>query len=141
MPSTAYESAELCMRLFDLRREAKLREARDWFIRQFNPASVEEIMEVAHGPDSWKYRQTLSYWDQAAAYVVHGAIDPVMFQATNGEMLAAFCKIEHLLDELREATDMENYAQHMRKVADEWPGAAEAMASMREQFAAMGGGE
>ena len=135
--STPYENADLLMRLYDLRREAKLREARVWVIRSFNPSSPEEYGAALASEDSAKLRMVLGYWDMAASFVVHGAIAAPMFHDTCGEMLASFCKVEHMLDEIREHTGQAEFLGNVEKVAAEWPGAKERMAGMREYFASL----
>ena len=67
------------MHLYDLRREAKLRDARTWVIRSFNPKSPEDYAAVLASEDSAKLRMVLGYWDMAASFVVHGAIAAPMF--------------------------------------------------------------
>lgn len=60
------------MQLYDLRREEKMREARDWFI-SFFPESVDDIMKVmVDEATSSKYRMVTTYWDMAAGFVVRG---------------------------------------------------------------------
>ena len=135
--STPHENADLLMRLYELRREAKLREARDWVTRSFNPGSPEDFAAVLGSEHSTKVRMVMGYWDMAAAFVVHGAIDAPMFHATSGEMLAAFCKVEHMLAEVREHTGQPGLLAHVEQVAAEWPGAKERMAGMREYFAGL----
>ena len=99
-----YDDVNLILRLYELRREEKMRQARQWFAVSFHPKSWEEVNELCPlGSDESAYfRMVVSYWDQAAACVVHGTIDTAMFQAMCGEMLASFCKIEHLLPGIRE---------------------------------------
>ena len=128
------------MRLYDLRREAKLRDARDWVIRSFNPGSHEDYTAVLASEDGVKVRMVMGYWDMAASFVVHGALDAPMFHATCGEMLATYCKVEHMLAEVREHTGQTGLLGHVEQVAAEWPGAKERMAGMREYFAAMADG-
>ena len=90
------------MKLYDLRREEKMREARHWYIRSFNPASLDEVSSLMKTEKSATYvRMVLSYWEMAASFVVHGAIDRAMFYDASGEMLAVFCKLEHMIDDLR----------------------------------------
>jgi hypothetical protein len=73
------KSAELIMQLYDLRREEKMREARNWFI-SFFPESVEDIMKaMIDEATSGKYRMVTTYWDMAASFVIRGAIDEEMF--------------------------------------------------------------
>jgi len=69
-----YEDADLILKLYDLRREATMREARNWLFT-FNPTSVQDVIEVLLGEHSGHYRMVISYWDMAAAMVNNGAID------------------------------------------------------------------
>ena len=132
--ATPYESSDLILRLYDLRREAKLREARDWYSLQFHPSSAQEAMEAAHGEHGAKVRMVLSYWDMAASLVVHGAISPEMFHDTQGEALSAFAKVEPLLDDMRELVGSPDFLKNLQSVTNEWPGAAERMAHLREML-------
>jgi hypothetical protein len=127
--STPHESA------YELRRESKLRDARAWVIRSFNPTSVEEVGAVMQSEEYVYIRMVVGYWDMAASFVVHGAIDPAMFRDVSGEMLAVYCKFEHMIDELRETYGQPTLLGHVEAVAADWPGSAERMASMREYFA------
>jgi hypothetical protein len=96
-----YEEAELILKLYDLRREPKMREARDWYFRDFNPQSTNDIMNTMFSPHSGHLRMVLSYWDMAAALVNHGAISKELFTDTNGEYLGVYAKMEPFLAEVR----------------------------------------
>lgn len=98
---TKYESAELILKLYDLRRETKLREARDWW-NKFKPKSAEEVKAAASGPDSLKFRMVTGYWEMAAALVNHEAIDINMFTDTAAEYMFIYAKVEPFLKEIRE---------------------------------------
>ena len=133
--STPHESAQSLMQLYEIRREAKLREARSWVIRSFNPASVEDVGVVMQSDEYVYVRMVVGYWDMAASFVVHGAIDAAMFREVSGEMLAVYCKFEHMIDALRETYGQPTLLKNVEAVAAEWPGAGERMAAMREYFA------
>jgi hypothetical protein len=135
--STPHENAQSLMQLYDLRREAKLREARTWVATSFNPRSVEDFVAATQTDEYTYFRMVAGYWDMAASFVVHGAIDPEMFQASNGEMLVLYCKVEPMIDELREATGQPGLLKYVQAVADEWPGAKERMTGMREYFSGL----
>ena len=68
------EDAELILKLYDLRREPTMREARNWMFT-FNPTTVQEYMETMMGEHSGHLRMVVSYWDMAASLVNNGAID------------------------------------------------------------------
>jgi len=132
--STPHESAQSLMRLYEIRREDKLREARAWMVRSFNPKSVEEIGAMM-GTDEYTYvRMVVGYWDMAASFVVHGAIDAEMFREVSGEMLATYCKVEHMIDEVREGLGQPSLLKNVQAVAADWPGAQERMAGIRTYF-------
>ena len=116
-----HDDADLILKLYDLRREATMREARNWFF-SFNPATVAEYMEAMMGPQSGYLRMVISYWDMAATLVNHGAIDEAMFNDANGEHLFVFAKIEPILPELRQLWNapemLKNYEELVRRVPD-----------------------
>src|SRR5580658_7506285 len=96
------EEAGLILKLYDLRREATMRKARDWFFRDFNPQSVADVSEAMFSAEHSGYlRMVVSYWDMAAALVNQGAISLEMFTNTNGEYIGVFSKLEPLLGQLR----------------------------------------
>ncbi len=68
------EDANLILKLYDLRREPVMREARNWFFT-FNPTSAADYMETMFGDHSGHARMVISYWDMAASLVNNGAID------------------------------------------------------------------
>ncbi|MGH9946420.1 MAG: DUF4760 domain-containing protein, partial [Pyrinomonadaceae bacterium] len=97
------ESADLILKLYDLRREATMRKARDWMFG-FNPTNAEEYGQTMMDPEVGGYlRMVSSYWDMAAALVNHGAIDADLFNETVGEHYMVFAKIEPVLADLRTA--------------------------------------
>ena len=97
--SSPADSANLLIKLYELRREPTMREARAWFAYDFNPSSVDEIMATLAGPDSGRFRMVSSYWDMAASFVNNGAIDEQMFNDANGEQLVVFAKLEPFVAE------------------------------------------
>ncbi|HMQ03709.1 MAG TPA: hypothetical protein PKD26_07325 [Pyrinomonadaceae bacterium] len=137
-----FESAELILKLYDLRREATMRKARDWMFT-FNPETAEEFEQTMMDPEVGGYlRMVTSYWDMAAALVNHGAIKASMFNDTVGEHIMVFAKIEPLLEELREKWEMPDAFSNLEKVImDRKDGAArlkktqEWLKSIREQMA------
>ena len=85
------ESADLIMKLYELRREETMRNARNWFI-SFFPESVDEVMNaMIDEKTSAYYRMVISYWDMAATFVNKDAIDEEMFNETVGEHIVVFC--------------------------------------------------
>ncbi|MBZ5633302.1 MAG: hypothetical protein LAO55_09245 [Acidobacteriia bacterium] len=129
---TPFESAQLNLQLFDLRREAVLREARNWFLLEFNPETFAELVAIVSGPRNSAFRMVVGYWDMAASLVTTGAIDADAFRAAHGEIFATFSKIHPFLSELRTASGEGDICEHMEKVVLAVPG-AEGMLSRRRE--------
>ena len=98
--STAVDSANLILKLYELRREETMRKARD-FTFAFDPKSAQEYMAGVMGPNGAYIRMVTSYWEMAASLVVNGAIDATMFDQANGEHVFVYAKIEPILADLR----------------------------------------
>jgi hypothetical protein len=77
---TPFENAQLNLQLFDLRREPVLRAARAWFLLEFNPESLEDLVTLVSGERNAAFRMVLGYWDMAASLVTTGAIDGDAFR-------------------------------------------------------------
>ena len=124
------KSAELILKLYDLRREAVMREARNWFFT-FTPESVEHIQRTALGEHGGYFRMVTTYWDMACSFVNHGAIDAEMFNDATGEQVFVFAKIQPFLAEMR-ALGSPTYMQHLERAVLAMPHAEERLARVRE---------
>ncbi|HEX8749253.1 MAG TPA: hypothetical protein VF717_18900 [Pyrinomonadaceae bacterium] len=128
------ESANLILKLYELRREEVMRQARNWFTMEFHPGSVQDIQAVAMGERSPYFRMVTTYWDMACSFVLNGAIDVQMFNDANGEHLAVYSKIEPFIQELRQVSGMPNYMQNLERVVMNMPDARERMTRFREML-------
>jgi hypothetical protein len=133
------EDANLILKLYDLRREAVMRDARNWFFT-FNPTSIQDFFDTLLGEHSGHYRMVVSYWDMAASMVNQGAIDEELFLASGGEMIFVYAKIARFLPELRQTFGSPELLQNMEMLIKRIPNIDEKIAQMNErmkQFAAM----
>lgn len=130
------EEASLILKLYDLRREATMRKAREWFFRDFNPESMADVNVAMMGENGAYLRMVLSYWDMAAGLVNHGAISRDLFNDTIGEHVPVFAKIEPFLAEAR-AVLYPGYLQNLEKLIDETPDGRKRVAATRERMKAM----
>src|SRR5256885_13973598 len=133
---TPFESAQLNLQLYDLRRESVLREARIWFLRDFNPASFEELVAIASGDRNASFRMVLGYWDMAASLVTTGAIASDAFLAAHGEIFATFSKIQPYLAELRTASAEPEFCKYVETVVMAAPDAEAILKRRREAIRA-----
>ena len=132
------ESADLILKLYDLRREKKMRKARNW-IFTFNPKSADEYFQTMMDPEVGGYlRMVSSYWEMAASLVNHGAIEPEMFNDTAGEHIMVFAKIEPLLAELRERFQNPTAFKHLEKLIMDQPDGKERVAKTQEWMRTVG---
>ncbi|MFY9853200.1 MAG: hypothetical protein WAK26_04900 [Terracidiphilus sp.] len=96
--------AEIILRLYELRTETVMRQARAWVTGEFWPATAEEFFAVVENPtdphNAW-LRQVLTYWEMAAAMVLHGAVSAELFVDCNGEGFFLLAKFAPILDGIR----------------------------------------
>ncbi len=130
--TTKYESAELILKLYDLRRETKMREAREWFA-YFSPESAQDFMSAAMGEHSAHLRMVTSYWDMAASLVNHGGIDVDMFNDANMEHVFVFSKMEPFIAEMRQMIGSPDAWKDLEQLVMQMPDAKELLAGMRER--------
>jgi len=129
-----YKDADLILKLYDLRREKTMRDARTWFF-MFNPKGKEDFIDVLTSDKSGLYRMVISYWDMACSFVNNGAIDAQMFNDANGEHLFVYAKLEPFLPALREEMGNPNFLAHLEKVVKECPDYETKLANIRTRMA------
>ena len=134
--SDAYHSADLILKLYDLRREPTMRQARQWFIT-FNPDTADDMIAVMRSGDSAYFRMVTSFWDMAAAFVNNGAIDEKIFNDSNAEHIVVFAKVEPLLADYRAKMQAPTFLVQLEQLAMRLPNAKERLAATRERFRAM----
>jgi hypothetical protein len=135
--TATFEDAQLVLRLYELRREEKLREARDWYFREFSPEKIEDIKEIlAPGhPHNTHFRMVVSYWDMAASFAVRGPLDASLLLESGGEMLGVWVKLEKFIAELREALSLPEYLRNIEEIINQVEWAPGRMQWMRERIA------
>jgi len=127
------EDANLILKLYDLRREPVMREARNWFF-SFNPTSAADYLESMFGEHSGHVRMVISYWDMAASLVNNGAIDEQMFNDANGEHFFVFAKIEPILEEIRQKSNQPDFLRNFEALIRRAPNSAERLDGIRERI-------
>jgi hypothetical protein len=132
-----YQDAHLILELYELRREERLREAREWFRQKFQPRSLADVQGLAAGSaENASYRMVTTYWDMAASFVSHGILEGELFLESNGEMLMVYAKLEPILAELR-ASMNPRLLLNVEKVVQASPSAQERLKPLRERFGRM----
>jgi hypothetical protein len=103
MTQATYDDANLLLRLYDLRREEKLREARAWFVANFKPRTLADLQQLCPpgSENNARMRMVASYWDMAASFVTAGVLNPDLFFVNNREMLVVAVRLQPVLADLR----------------------------------------
>ncbi len=137
-----HEQAQLHLQVYDLRREARLRQARDWFQQNFNPETMEDAMRIgAPGTEHGAFvGMVIGYWEQACALLNYGLLHEGLFFETSGEFFGVWEQLKKVTPQFREAYHDPNMLSNLEKAAkrfEEWseqraPGH---IAAMREYMA------
>ena len=100
-----HHDADLLLKVYDLRREAVMRQSRHAIMREFWPKTADDVQAVVKGdhPLNAAYRQIGTYWEMVYSMVRHGIVHPAFWLENNGEGLFLFAKIEPWLAEVRES--------------------------------------
>jgi len=119
--ATAHD-ASLILKLYELRREAEMRKARNWFGGEFWPQSADDFLKIVNAianPENAWLRQVTSYWNMAASMVLHGALNEEFFiePGVSGEMFFIFAKVQPFLKEIRQKMDNPELFAAIEKVA------------------------
>jgi hypothetical protein len=143
MAQITYDEVNLMLRLYDLRREPKLREARAWFVEHFHPGSPEEMMQkYPEGTAENTYiRMVISYWEMVTSIVNRGLINDELFFESNGEVWVVWDRVRGVIPAWRAAFKnprMFSNIEETYKRLEAWrekqaPGANAAMRSMMSQ--------
>jgi hypothetical protein len=114
-----HEQAQLQLRVYDLRREAKLRQARDWFFKNYHVQSLDEAMRVAaFGTETGAFTSMVfSYWEQVCALLNYGLLHEDLFFETSGEFYGVWELVRGILPQARERFVDPQFLGHMEKAA------------------------
>ena len=121
MPVQAtYDDANLILRLFELRREEKMRAAREWFAANIAVSTLEEVQKVAPmGSQENAYlRMVTSYWDMACSFVTSGVLNQELFFQSAGESIYVWERIREVVPALRAAYGNPRMYHNLETVAN-----------------------
>lgn len=139
-----HEQAQLHLQVYDLRRETKLRQARDWFFKNYRATTLDEAMSIAApGTENGAlWGMVVSYWEQACALLNYGLLHEELFFETSGEFFGVWEQVKPVISEGRERFVNEQFLAHMEKAAqryESWierrsPGHVAAMRQFMQQL-------
>lgn len=142
MGEVTHEQANLLLHLYELRREPRMREAREWYVGKFRPTSLDDVMRLAPpgSEENASMRMVISYWNMAASIVNRGLIDEEFFFENTGEQWAVWGRIRALVPAMRERSLNPHQYEHLEKHVDRFeawredraPGSGEAIRRMMQ---------
>ncbi len=114
------EQARLHMQVFEQRRETRMREARQWFFKNYIVNTVDDAMRIAPpGSDSGQCAaQVLSYWEQTCALLNYGLLHEELFFETTGEFFAVWERVKPTIANMRQLMVNPHYLEHLEKAAE-----------------------
>ena len=126
------------LKLYELRRDAQMRESRQWYFSQFAPQSAMDIIALFRGGEraSANFRMITSYWDMASSFVLNGAIDEKLFLDANTEHVLVYSKIQPFLADVRQLFQEPGYLLNLETLILKVPD-IEAKLEARRRLAAL----
>jgi hypothetical protein len=117
-----HHDAELLLRLYDLRREEKLRQAREWFMGEFRAESFEDAMQrfPRGSRENAQFRMVASYWDMVASIVSHGLIQAEFFFENTSEFWIVWQKIKSLAPAARRVYQNPFYWKNLETLCEKY---------------------
>jgi hypothetical protein len=141
-----HEQARLQLQLFEERREPRIRQARDWYFRNYHPETLEDTMRVAApGSEGQQFAMmVLTYWEQACAMLNYGLLHEDLFFETNGEFFGVWEAAKTIVPKFREMFKNPHFLENLEKASkryEAWsekrsPGHIAAMREMMKQMRA-----
>ena len=135
-PRATYEDVNLVLKLYDLRREPRLREARRWFIASFRVKALADVAVICPpgSEENASYRQMTTYYEMVASFLTSGVLNPELFYQSGRELLTVWERMRDIVPELRATNRNPNEFKNLERAATayiEWwnetaPGAYEA---------------
>ncbi len=118
-PAT-YDDANLLLRLYELRREDKLRQARDWFNKNFHASNLDELSKLCPqgSQENAYFRMVWSYWEMAASFVTSGILQRELFMQNSRELLFVWIRMCDVVPAMREAFKNPDIARNMETLAN-----------------------
>lgn len=115
-----HDDASLILKLYELRREEKLRAARAWYVSEFKVKSLEEFDALcpAGSEKNAYFRMVASYWEMAASFVVNGILNKDLFIQNSLECVIVFERIKPFIEAMRKRNNAPQQFRNLERCAD-----------------------
>ena len=117
-----YDDANLILRLYDMRREERMRKARAWFTANFKVKTWEDLQKVAPGgsDENASYRMVVTYWDMVGSFITSGVLNRELFFESGRELLLVWERMRDILPQVREQYKDPMLWGHLETVGNEY---------------------
>jgi hypothetical protein len=117
-----YDDANLIVRLYEMRREGRMREARAWFTASFRPKKWEELATLVPpgSPENASFRMVITYWDMVASFIVTGVLNKELFFQSGRELLVVHERMRPVLPGIRDAYKDPSYMANLERVGTDY---------------------
>ena len=121
-PPPTYDDAKLILRLYEARREERLREARAWFAASFKVKDLAGLQALcpAGSDDNASYRMVTTYWEMVASFITSGVLHRELFFQSGRELLLVWERMRDLAPLVREANRDATFLANTEAVAHEF---------------------
>jgi hypothetical protein len=144
-----HEQAQLHLQIYDMRREPRLRQAREWFFNNYFVENFDDAMRLAApGTEAGTFlMMVVGYWDQACALLNYGLLHEDLFFETSGEFFGVWERVKPTMEEGRKRFVNQHYLANFEKAANRYetwietrsPGHLAAMREFMKQMRAQSG--
>ena len=120
MATATYDDVNLILRLYDMRREKRMREARAWFTSKFKASTLEEMLKLCTpgSDENASYRMVVTYWEMVASFITAGVLNQELFFQSGLELLVVWEKIRDFVPESRKMFGNPKMLKNLETVAN-----------------------
>jgi hypothetical protein len=122
-PRPTYDDANLILRLYEMRREDRMRQARAWFTAKCKGVQTyDDLLKLAPAgsDENASYRMVVTYWDMVSSFIVTGILHKELFFQSGRELLLVWERVRDFLPSLREAYKDPGYLKNLETVGTEF---------------------
>jgi hypothetical protein len=114
-----HEQAQLHLQVYDLRREPRLRQARDWFQQNYIVETLDDAMRIATpGTEGGtNFGMVIGYWEQTCALLNYGLLHEDLFFETSGEFFGVWEMLKPVVPQFRESFKNKNLLSNLERAA------------------------
>jgi hypothetical protein len=131
-----FDDVNLILKLYEMRREPRMRDARLWFAANFKAKTLQELTALCPpgSEPNASYRMVTSYWEMVGSFITDGVLNAELFYKSGRELLFVYARLRHVLPAIREKFENPSELKNLEVASrgfikwwnDQHPGAFEA---------------